>query len=278
MPFVTVPDGTRLYYEVEGAGEPLLLVAGQRQDHTFWDGVRDDFADRYRVLVYDPRGTGQSDKPGAPPYSTRGFADDAVALLDRLGVARAHAYGHSMGGRVCQWLGIDHGDRIGALVLGATTPGGAQAVPRSAEVDARWRHPPADPHAALQSLGALFWSPAWIAANPDSAQRVMQAPPLPDDARLLHYQASEGHDAWELLPTIRAPTLVIHGSEDRLNPTANAFLLAERIPGAELYLIAGGRHFYPHEFRAEAGRVVREFLACHPLASLACPPLAQSVL
>jgi len=268
MPLMTIPDGTRLYYEVEGDGEPLLLVSGQRQDHTFWDGVRDDFADRYRVIVYDHRGTGRSDKPAAPPYSTRGFARDAVTLLDQVGVARAHAYGHSMGGRICQWLGIDRGERIGALVLGATTPGGAPAVPRSAEADALWLHPPTDSQAALLALGALFWSPAWIEAHPDTVKRVMQVPPLPDYARLLHYQASEGHDAWDLLPTIRAPTLVIHGSEDRLNPTANAFLLAKRIPGAELYLVEGGRHFYPHEFREEAGRVVNAFLARHPLSSL----------
>ena len=109
MAFVTVPDGTHLYYEEVGAGEPLLLISGQGQDHTFWSGVRDDFADHYRVIVYDHRGTGQSDKPDAPPYSTRGFAQDAVALLDHLGVARVHTYGHSMGGRICQWLGIDHG-------------------------------------------------------------------------------------------------------------------------------------------------------------------------
>ena len=53
MPFVTIPDGTRLYYEEVGAGEPLLLVSGQGLDHTFWNGVRDDFADRYRVIIYD---------------------------------------------------------------------------------------------------------------------------------------------------------------------------------------------------------------------------------
>jgi len=86
MPFVTVPDGTHLYYKEIGEGEPLLLVSGQGQDHTFWDGVRDDFANRYRVIVSDQRGTGQSDKPGAPPYSTRGFAQDAVALLDQRGL------------------------------------------------------------------------------------------------------------------------------------------------------------------------------------------------
>jgi len=266
MAFVTVPDGTHLYYEEVGAGEPLLLISGQGQDHTFWSGVRDDFADHYRVIVYDHRGTGQSDKPDAPPYSTRGFAQDAVALLDHLGVARVHTYGHSMGGRICQWLGIDHGPRLGTLVLGATTPGNAHGIPRSAEVDALWTNPPADPQEALKALGALFLSPAWIETHLEIVRGMLQASPLPEYARLLHYQASEGHDSWDLLPTIRTPTLVIHGSEDQMNPTANAFLLAEQIPGAQLYIIKGGRHGYTLEFREEASRVVNEFLARHPLS------------
>ena len=122
MPFVTVPDGTCLYYEERGAGEPLLLISGNGRDHTDWNGVRDDFADRYHVIVFDHRGTGQSDKPDTPPYSIQGFAQDAIALLDHLGIARTHVYGHSMGGMIGQWLGIEHPKRINALVLGATAP------------------------------------------------------------------------------------------------------------------------------------------------------------
>src|SRR5574337_759917 len=114
MPFAIAEDGTRLYYEINGAGEPLLLVAGRASDHHLWNLIRGDFARRYQVIVYDPRGTGQSDRPEQPPYSTRGFARDAVAILDHLGIPRAHVYGVSMGGVVGQWLGIDHGDRIGA--------------------------------------------------------------------------------------------------------------------------------------------------------------------
>lgn len=265
MPFVTVPDGTRLYYEESGEGEPLLLVNGQGQDHTAWNGIRDDFTDQYRVIVYDHRGTGQSDKPSEPPYSTRGFAQDAVALLDHLDIARAHVYGYSMGGRVSQWLAIDHGERIGALVLGATGPGDAHGVPRSAEVNAIWNNPPTDPQEALETFVTLFFSPAWIAAHLDIIKAMLQAPPIPEYARKLQSQASERHDTWDLLPTISLPTLVIHGSEDQLNPAANGYLLAERIPGAELSLVEGGRHGYLIEFREEASRIVKAFLARHPL-------------
>jgi 3-oxoadipate enol-lactonase len=267
MSYATATDGTRLYYEEVGAGEPLLLISGQGSDHTNWDGVREGFAQRYRVIVFDHRGTGKSDKPEEPPYTTRGFAQDAVAILDHLSIPRAHAYGVSMGGRICQWLGIDFADRIGALVLGCTTPGNAHGVRRPAEVDANFRNLANDPEAAMAALLDTLFSPGWLSAHPEYIARMKQDAqhPIPSYAQRLHYLASEGHDSWDLLPTIKAPTLVIHGSDDRVNPTANAPLLANRIPNAELYIVEGGRHAYFVEFHKEASRVVNEFLARHPL-------------
>ena len=95
----------------------------------------------------------------------------------------------------------------------------------------------------------------------------MLAHPIPEHARRLHYLASEGHDSWDLLPTIKAPTLVIHGSEDQLNRTANAYLLRDRIPGAELHLVQGGRHAFFLEYREESSRVVLDFLRRHPIGA-----------
>lgn len=267
MPFATASDGTRLYYEVHGSGEPLLLVMGQSGNHHGWDYVRDDFAAQHRVIVFDHRGTGQSDKPESPPYSTRGFAQDVIAILDHAGIERAHAYGISMGGRVCQWLAIDFPDRLGALVLGCTTPGNAHGIARPAELDATMRNRNGGVSAMLKMLTSAL-SPRWMLLHPGYAKVVaaLAKEPTPLYAVELHYQASEGHDAWEFLPTIKAPTLVIHGSDDRVNVTANAPLLAARIPGAELHIVQGGRHLYFVEFRAEASRVVNEFLARHSMA------------
>ena len=131
MPFASAPDGARIYYETQGHGEPLLLVMGRGSDHYGWGPIASDFAARWQVIIYDQRGTGQSDKPHSPPYTLQGFARDALALLDDLGIRRAHVYGISMGGRIAQWLGIDAPARVGALVLGCTTPGDAHGVARS---------------------------------------------------------------------------------------------------------------------------------------------------
>jgi pimeloyl-ACP methyl ester carboxylesterase len=89
---------------------------------------------------------------------------------------------------------------------------------------------------------------------------------VPEYAQRLHLQAVKGHDAWDLLPTIHAPTLVMHGSDDQRVPTANAYLLAGRIPGAQLSIIPGGRHGFLVEKRAGTSRLVNEFQACHPLS------------
>ena len=272
MPFFTVPDGTRLYYEEVGAGDPLLLISGNGRDHRDWNGVRDDFANRYRVIVSDHRGTGQSDKPGAPPYSIQGFAHDAIALLDHLGIARAHVYGHSMGGMIGQQLAISHPERVGAVVLAATAPSNpmnntvGHAVSRTAEVETLMAHLPTDPEQAVKVFQLTIFSPAYLEAHPEQIQAELQAIPVPEHALRLHLQAAKGHDAYDLLPTIQAPTLVMHGSDDQRLPTANAYLLAGRIPGAELSIIPGGRHGFLVEFREETSRVVNEFLARHPLS------------
>ena len=259
MPFALAEDGVRLYYEVSGAGESLLMIAGRASDHHIWNLVRGDFAKRYRVIVYDPRGTGQSDKPEQPAYSTRGFARDAVAILDHLGLPLAHAYGISMGGAVGQWLGIDYGDRIGALVLACSSPGDAHGVRRSAEIHALLTQ--SDPRKVMDT----FFAHKWVLPQFFLSMRESVKYPMPEYAERLHAQAGETHDTWEGLPTIKAPTLIIHGSDDQIVPVANANLLAERIPGAELYLARGGRHMFFIEFRAEVGHVVNKFLARHPL-------------
>jgi pimeloyl-ACP methyl ester carboxylesterase len=270
VPHARASDGTVLHYRVDGpeGAEPLLLVAGQGSDHHLWDPVVADFAHRYRTIRFDHRGTGESGKPTDPPYSIAGFAADAVAILDHLGVARAHCYGISMGGRICQRLAISWPDRVGAVVLGCTTAGNRHGVRRPPEVDARMANRPADPDQRVAWYAEMMVSPQWAAANPDHLAEVRArfANPIPAYAQKLHYDASERHDAWDELPGIAAPVLVIHGDEDLINVTANAPLLAGRIAGAELRLIRGGRHGFFVEFRDEACAAVLDFLARHPFA------------
>jgi 3-oxoadipate enol-lactonase len=196
MAFAYAPDGTRLYFETAGEGEPLLLIAGRNSDHHLWDTVREDFVKHYQVIVYDQRGTGQSDKPEDPPYSTRIFARDAVSILDYLHIPRAHAYGVSMGGAICQWLGIDDPARFQTLVLACSTAGHSHGIPASPETKAIMAGKD-----SFRSLGLLFSTP--IGRNQLQFFKSMgMAKPvtMPAYAEHLHQQASREHDAWDFLP------------------------------------------------------------------------------
>lgn len=262
------PDGVRLHFAVTGiaGGEPLLLVAGQGQTGAMWDDVRADFEATHRVIVWDHRGTGESDEPEAPPYSIKMFACDALCVLDAVGVERAHVYGVSMGGRVAQRLAIDAPGRCGALALGCTSPGNLHGIERDPDVLAIMAGARDDPALADAALD-LMVTPEWAAANPASASRIRAMGRGPDSARsrFLHFLASERHEAWDELPDIRNPVLVIHGTDDRVNPPGNARLLADRIPGAELLLIPGGRHGFFVEDRDVATPAILDFLGQHPL-------------
>lgn len=251
-------DGTAIAYQSAGSGFPVVLLAGQANNHRWWDSARGDFEDAgYRTITLDWRGTGDSDKPDAV-YSTRGFAADVVAVLDDLGVARAHVYGTSMGGRVAQWVAAEFPERVEALVLGCTSPGGPHAVERDKGV--RQALVQADRAAAERFLLELMYTPAWLASH-QGPYYVLGDPDMPGYARGRHLSASAKHDAWDVLPGITAATLVVHGTDDVFNPAANAPLIAERIPGARKVLLEGARHAYFDEFRAVAGPVVVEFLS-----------------
>lgn len=256
MPFATAADGIRIAYQPMGSGPPLILLAGQSNDHHWWDDVRGDFHIARRTITIDYRGTGDSDKPDVS-YSTRGFAHDVIAVLDDLGIDRADVYGTSMGGRVAQWLAALHPGRVRSLVLGCTSPGGAHGVERSNDV--RRSLARSDPAATREALLALMYTPAWLSTHPGPYNTVGD-PGMPAFAARRHLVASDEHDAWDVLPRITAPTLVVHGEDDLLNPVANAALLARRIPGSRLHLIPGARHAYFEEFRAEAGPLVLGFI------------------
>ena len=254
MPIATAADGTSLAYEITGTGDPLLLISGQALDRAMWGGVAPLLAQSFQVIRYDARGTGASGKPDTP-YSTRLFAADAVSILDAAGLPRAHVYGFSMGGRVGQYIAIDHPDRVGALILGATGPGGHHAIPKPPDIDAMLLRGP------RSAIAAEFYAPAFLATHPD----VFVTPKLPPHARRLHFAASEAHDAWDDLPRITAPTLVIHGTADRMSDPRNGALLAECIPGARLALIEGAKHGYIDEYSDEALALVTGFLHQHRL-------------
>ncbi|MBP2326036.1 pimeloyl-ACP methyl ester carboxylesterase [Kibdelosporangium banguiense] len=250
--YAKAEDGTSLAYQRNGTGRPLVLLAGQANNHTWWDRARADFSGS--TITMDYRGTGASDKPDLP-YSTKGFADDVIAVLDELRIDQADVYGTSMGGRVAQWLAVSHPHRVRRLVLGCTSPGGKHGIERTNEVRRALARTD-----SRDVLADMMYTPAWRAENPGPYQ-VLGDPGMPPHAARGHLVASNSHDAWDVLPRITAPTLILHGADDVLTPAANVPLLAHRIQQARTHIFPGARHAYFDECRPLASTLVEEFFA-----------------
>ena len=234
----------RLHWESAGEGPAVLLIMGLGMNATGWWRTIPAL-EGFRVLSFDNRGVGRSERvPG--PYTTAEMADDAVSVLDAAGVGSAHVYGISLGGMIAQEVALRHPDRVGALVLGATTRGGGAHVPASDDVVAfvRLRAQLTAEHAVWASVPINYAARTRRDGGHRIAEDIAQRLRFPVEAEYYSAQlaAANGHDA--RVEDIRAPTLVVHGEEDVLIPPANGERLAADIPGAELSMWPGAAHLY----------------------------------
>ena len=270
MPKIQVGE-IELNYDVAGKGEPLLMIMGLGASSAAWDPeLVGELARKFRVITFDNRGTGQSDKPDAP-YSIEMFADDAAGLLGKLEVARAHIFGVSMGGMIAQEFALRHGDLTATLTLGCTTAGGKHSVPpppESLKILAAPREG-VSPEEVIRRGWPLAYTPKYIAESRAALEaeipRLLKHP-TPPYAFRRQFEGSYTLKTFDRLPQIKAPTLVVTGAEDVLIPAKNSEILAAQIPGAKLHIIAGVGHGFMTEGRDAFLKVFLPFLKSHPVA------------
>ena len=239
-----------IYWESTGTGEPLLLIGGLGLSGGAWWRTVPVLSRRFRVLTYDHRGVGRSESR-THTYTTAAMAEDAVSVLDEAGVESAHVYGFSLGGMVAQQLALLHPERVRSLVLAATHPGGALAVPPDREVQSFFRRRPDLPteEAAWASV-AYNYS---VRCRREFGDRIAE-----DIAARLTYpfapavyraqlRAGASHNCFRRLGAVDVPTLVVHGTEDRIVPIGNAELIADAVPGARLHRVEQAGHLFVTE-------------------------------
>ncbi len=269
-------DDIQIYFELYGHGDPLVLIAGTGISCATWRIFQvPEFSKYYQVLIYDHRGLGRTDKPDMP-YTTRLFAKDCAGLMDALGIQKAHVMGHSMGGRVAQWVALDYPEKVRSLVLSGTGSGKysdsvdqTRGVPLNACVEMVEKG--YEGYMRAHWEGRFMFTEKFTREHPEIVGRFQDAvlgdlPPL--KCYLRHVVARQEHETTERLGQIQAPTLVIVGGEDTVVGGTNSHVessrvLAERIPNAELVQVAGGAHGYLREMPEKGHPPILDFLRRH---------------
>jgi 3-oxoadipate enol-lactonase len=253
----------KIYWDEQGEGEPILLIMGLGYSSVMWYRTRPILATQYRTLAFDNRGVGRSDLP-AGPYSIPLMASDAAAVLDAAKQESAHIFGISMGGMIAQEFALKYPNRARSLILGCTSVGGLAAV--RAEPEATQMLMTRDkmgPEQAAQAAVPFIYHPATPRTRIDEDLAVRR-PWFPrPEAYVAQLQGILAWEAYSRLPGIGVPTLVIHGEWDRLVPPANARIIAERIPGAELVMIPHASHLLFTDQPAATHDAILRFLTAH---------------
>jgi pimeloyl-ACP methyl ester carboxylesterase len=254
-------DGTIIYYETWGRGEPLLLVSGLATDLRFWACQRLVFGRRFRCIALDNRGAGRSGKPEGP-YSLEQMASDAVAVLDVEGVENAHVVGHSMGSLIAQVLAVRHPRRVRSLTLAGAA---CRHRPWRLDLLAEWQE-------TARSQGVRVWGRRafpWM-FGPRTARMfgvwiklllpVMLQQPAHGFVGQVQALLAAPEGERDRFGDIAVPTLIVAGSEDVLTTPDDAAEVASMIPAARVVTLKGAGHCLMVEAAPVFNSLVLEFL------------------
>lgn len=253
-------QGSRIYWDKQGRGAPVLLIMGLGYTSDMWYRVRPALSAEYGTIALDNRGVGRSDMPPGP-YSIALMASDAAAVLSAAGVESAHVFGVSMGGMVAQEFALQFPQRVRSLILGCTAAGGPTAV--RAEPEATQMLMARDkmtPEQAAQAAVPFIYYPATPRERIDQ-DLAIRRPWFPTpEAYRAQLQGILSWESYSRLHQITSPTLVIHGDSDRLVAPGNGKLIAQRIPGAKLVMIPHASHLFMTDQTEAANRAILDFL------------------
>jgi 3-oxoadipate enol-lactonase len=255
--------GQKLYYEIEGQGEDLLLISGLGQDVTGWAFQVPRYALYYRVITFDNRDVGRSgDATG--PYKVGDMAEDAAALMDALGINRAYVLGYSMGGAIAQELALRHPEKVRKLILASTT---AQLGRYKISIFEpmkfiREQDPDGKIMVNLQLFMVMTREFLKLKRATEMMAEMLLHPPFPQSGEGFARQidANRSFDTLDRLHSVKAPTLVLVGDQDILTTPWEAKELADAIPGARFQILEDGGHGLVFEIPEKFNKAVVDFL------------------
>jgi 3-oxoadipate enol-lactonase len=257
-------QGVKIAYEVRGEGEPLVLVHGLAYDRHGWGLFPDLLAQRFRVVLIDNRGVGESDAPEGP-YSVAQMAADVLAVLEDAGIERTNLFGVSLGGYIAQEVALAHPERVTKLILCSTAPGGPTAAPMPlATQEVFARYPTMEREAGLRMFVENSLGDRGVRERPELVEEILRyrlghAPTV--QAWMAQAAAGATYVNDDRVHEIAVSTLVLAGGADVVVDPRNAELLGELIPDAHAVIVQERGHLLVWEDSERVAELVAEFLS-----------------
>jgi pimeloyl-ACP methyl ester carboxylesterase len=263
MPRVDV-DGLMINYDVQGEGEPLLLIPYLSADHACYAFQLPAYTEHFSCIAVDLPGSGESDKP-AGPYSTAGYADQLAGFVGAIGIERAHVAGMSLGAAIGMHLAARHPERVRSLSLHSAWDATDRYLKTVVEM---WRTLASSlatvADAVIQGILPLCFTPEMYLERPEFVDTLVDfvrgRPAQPVDAFLAQTDAVIAHDASSALGEIAVPTLITFGARDLVCSTRFAEPLNSGIAGSELAVFDHLSHAGLHEDPEAFNRATLDFL------------------
>ncbi|MDA2916572.1 alpha/beta hydrolase [Nitrospinae bacterium AH_259_B05_G02_I21] len=256
-------NGQKLYFEIHGKGEPLVLIQGLGSDATNWEPQILALQEHFTVITFDNRDVGRSSQARGP-YSIADMAEDTAGLMDALGIEQAHVLGASMGGMIAQELVFHHPAKVRTLILAATV---AQVARFHVSILDPWKwmkqH---DFNNEVFHIEKIVWGMTHeFLKNAEAVDQLIERlrnPQFPVSPEAFGRQADavRAFDALDRLGAVSVPTLVMVGDQDILAPPWLARELVAAIPGAKLKILEGGGHGFFLEIPDKVNQAIIEFL------------------
>lgn len=261
--YVITRDGTSIYYEIDGKGEPLVLIEGLGYANWMWIKQR-QLASSVKLIIYDNRGVGLSSKPDRP-YTMDDFANDLEDLLNYLSIDRAFLWGVSMGGMIAMYFAYRSPDRVKGLILGETNFG-VKSLPPSKEALEVLMQPPKpglDRKQALIERMRVAFSRNYFESHRDEIERIVEIRMrFEEDPKAYNNQLAAvlSFDFKDRLPNITVPTLIVTGDEDYVVNPQNSYIMNQLMPNSKLVILKGAGHLAIIERADDYNRLVLNFI------------------
>lgn len=256
-------NGTKIFYQVRGQGDPLVLIMGFGADGNVWEKHVAEYEKHFTCYLIDNRGVGKSDQPEGP-YNTAMMANDTIAMMDHAGIDQARVAGISMGGAISQELALNHPDRVRSLALISTWPR-FNNYAKTVYENLKKLRVTSEPSTFMELLQLWIFAPPYYKDGMDDlreGQKGAATNPNPQSRDGFEGQldACIHHDTVDRLSQIDKPTLITVGDMDIFTPPAFSKVLHEGIKGSEYVSFPTGGHVHHWEDLERFNKVTTDFL------------------